>query len=154
MSAENLRIVEEIQAALGTEDVVSALASEKVEARVQATLASLAEPDFKVTMVAPDSVGGGLLGGGFEDRGGGGFTRLWEEWSEPFAVLRIEVDEMIDAGEKIVSLVRQIGRTKRGGVEIEETAAAVWTIRDGKLSRVEFHLDRQAAMRAAGLDPG
>jgi len=51
----------------------------------------------------------------------------------------------------VVSLVRQTGRTKTGGVEIEAAAAAVWTIRDGKLTRVEFHLDQEAALRAAGL---
>ena len=60
---------------------------------------------------------------------------------------------MIDAGERVVSLVRQVGKTKTGGVDVEASAAAVWTVRDGKLKRVEFHLDREAALRAAGLSP-
>ena len=53
----------------------------------------------------------------------------------------------------MVSLVRLCGKTKTGGVDVEAAAAAVWTVVDGRLDRVEFHLDREAALRAAGLDP-
>jgi hypothetical protein len=37
-------------------------------------------------------------------------------------------------------------------VEIETAGAAVWHVRGGRLHRVEFHLDREAALRAAGLE--
>jgi ketosteroid isomerase-like protein len=53
-----------------------------------------------------------------------------------------------------VSLVKITGRTQTGGVELSQPAAAVWTVRGGKLARAEFHLDRERALRAAGLDPG
>jgi ketosteroid isomerase-like protein len=149
MSAESMRVVEEIQAALGSENIVAALADEAVAVRVRETLDRLAEPDFEVTMVAPESAGGGT----FEDRGADGFTRLWEDWSEPFAALRIEIEKMIDAGDQVVSLVRQAGRTKTGSVEIEDTSAAVWTVKNGRLSRVDFYLDQEMAMRAAGIAP-
>ncbi len=46
-----------------------------------------------------------------------------------------------------------VGRTKTGGVEVEAPGAAVWTVVDGRVRRVEFHLDREAALRSAGLDP-
>ena len=145
-----MRTVEEIQAALGAEDIVAALADEEVGVRVRETLARLAEPDFEITMVASESAGGGS----FEAQGADGFTRLWEDWSEPFAALRIEIEKMIDAGDRVVSLVRQVGRTKTGSVDIEDTSAAVWTVKGGMLSRVDFYLDREMAMRAAGIDPG
>jgi hypothetical protein len=32
-------------------------------------------------------------------------------------------------------------------------AAAVWTIRDGKIVRVDFHLSQEDALKAAGIDP-
>jgi ketosteroid isomerase-like protein len=60
---------------------------------------------------------------------------------------------MIDAGDRVVSLVGMRGTTKTGGVEVEASAAAVWTVVEGRLRRVEFHIDRQAALRAAGVDP-
>ena len=31
-------------------------------------------------------------------------------------------------------------------------AAAVWTVRDGKVARVEFYTDRAAALEAIGLE--
>ncbi len=33
------------------------------------------------------------------------------------------------------------------------SGAAVWWVRDGRLVRVEFNLNREAALRSAGLDP-
>ena len=47
-------------------------------------------------------------------------------------------------------LARQRGRTRVGGVEVEEQAAAVWTVRDGKLARMEFHLDPETARGPPG----
>jgi hypothetical protein len=51
----------------------------------------------------------------------------------------------------VLSLVRQTGTTRTGSVEIETAAAAVWFIRDGRVHRVEFHLDQDEARRAAGV---
>ena len=48
-------------------------------------------------------------------------------------------------------LARQVGRTRGSSVPIETLSAAVLSFRDGKLTRVEFHLDRETAMKAAGL---
>jgi ketosteroid isomerase-like protein len=45
--------------------------------------------------------------------------------------------------------VRQIGTTRHGGVEIAQPSAAVWKFRDGRLVRLEFHLDREEAMASA-----
>jgi ketosteroid isomerase-like protein len=82
-----------------------------------------------------------------------GFVAAWSDWTSAFESFRIEVDEMVDAGENVVSLVRQIGVPKGADGEIETQGAAVWMIRDGRLRRVEFHLDRESALRAAGIDP-
>jgi hypothetical protein len=38
-------------------------------------------------------------------------------------------------------------------VELEGSAAGVLRFAEGRLQRIEFHLDREAALRAAGLDP-
>jgi ketosteroid isomerase-like protein len=36
-------------------------------------------------------------------------------------------------------------------VEVDNTAASVWTVRDGKIARVELYLDRAEALKA-GLE--
>lgn len=150
MSDEALRVVEEIQAALTTEDVVAGLEDAEQGEAIERTFGRLADPEFEVQMFGPeDNPQGFGLGG----RGSDGFTRIWEEWTSPFESFRIEIEEMIPAGDKVVSLVTISGRTKTGGVEISQPAAAVWTVRNRKLTRAEFHLDRDRALRAAGIDP-
>jgi len=148
MSAESVRVVRRIQDALGTDDVVAALDDQARDREIRVVFADLAEPDFEVAMMGPD-----YLPAAAEATGPDGFTAVWTDWASAFASFRIEVEDMIDAGEKVVSLVRLVARTRTGDVPIEETAAAVWTVRNGKLARVEFHLDRELALRSAGVDP-
>jgi ketosteroid isomerase-like protein len=82
-----------------------------------------------------------------------GFVSAWRDWTSAFESFRIEVDEVFEAGDNVVSMVRQIGAPRGTDAEMETPGAAVWMIRDGRLRRVEFHLDREAALRAAGVDP-
>ena len=99
-------------------------------------------------MVGPDYLPETQPGHDFD-----GFRDAWLDWTSPFETFRIDVDEVIEAGDTVVSLAHQTGRTKTGGVEVETAAAAVMMIRDGRISRIEFHLDQAAALRAAGLEP-
>jgi ketosteroid isomerase-like protein len=63
----------------------------------------------------------------------------------------ITVDEFVDAGDKVVTLVRIRGRTSRDGVEVEHRPAAVWTVGDGQVTAVTFFLDRDEAFEFAGI---
>ena len=146
MSAEAVQVVERIQDVLDVEDIVATFDDAEADLRIRQALAELANPDFEVVMVGPD-----YLPQTLELSGPDGFREAWRDWTSPFESFRIEVERVIDAGERVVSLVHQVGKTKTGGVGIEASAAAVWTVRDGKLNRVEFHLDQEAALRAAGL---
>jgi uncharacterized protein len=148
VSAETVRVVEEIQQALTGNDVVVALSDEGNQT-VRRLFMELAEPEFEVVMVGPEYSSARL-----EEAGLDGFVAAWRDWTSAFESFRIEVEEMVDAGDNVVSLVRQIGIPKGAHAEIETQGAAVWMIREGRLRRVEFHLDRNAALRAAGLGPG
>ena len=53
------------------------------------------------------------------------------QWEETFAEVRMEVEELIDAGDQVVALVRGIGRMKDSDAEIDLRYAIVFTIRDG-----------------------
>jgi ketosteroid isomerase-like protein len=59
--------------------------------------------------------------------------------------------ELIDAGERVVVLVRDYGRRKESRQEVELVAGAVWTVRDGKMARADFYRDRPSALKAVGL---
>ena len=147
MSTEAVRVVEQIQDILSKGDVVGVLEAEGASQGVRQTLMELAEPDFAVVMVGPE-----YLGPAPERTGADGFREAWADWTSPFESYRIDVEQVIDGGDQVVSLVSMHGKTKTGGVQIDAPAAAVWTVVEGRLRRVEFHLDRKLALRAAGLD--
>ena len=86
-----------------------------------------------------------------EAHGVEGFRDAWLDWTSAFATFQIDIEEVIDGGDSVVSMARQTATTKTGGVEVVTSAASVMTFREGLISRMEFHLDREAAMRAAGL---
>jgi ketosteroid isomerase-like protein len=147
--AEALDVVAKVQGLLIEVDVVEAIQDEAKNAELRAALEPLAEPDFEVVMIGPDYQPNTLGGAGFD-----GFRDAWRDWTEAFETYSIQLDEVLEAGDKVLALVHQTGVTKTGGVEITTPAAAVWTVRDGKVARVEFHLDQDAARRAAGLATG
>ena len=62
-----------------------------------------------------------------------------------------QTEDLIDAGEKVVVLVRWVGRGKASGAQGEISMAMVWTVREQAITRVEFFLDRAKALEAVGL---
>ena len=80
-----------------------------------------------------------------------GLVEGWQDWLIPWESYVITVDEFVDAGDKVVTLVRIRGRTSRDGVEVEHRPAAVWTVGDGQVTAVTFFLDRDEAFEFAGI---
>jgi ketosteroid isomerase-like protein len=68
----------------------------------------------------------------------------WDDWS-------IEIDALHDAGDKVVAILRQHGRSKAAGMPVEMLFAQVWTIRDGKEARMDMYSDQAEALEATGL---
>ncbi len=85
--------------------------------------------------------------------GHGGVQRFWSRWRSAVGQLRFEIEEMIDADEHVVVVVRRSARNPETGLQVSDAIAQVFTFRDDdKCVRVqEFH-GRVAAIRAAGLD--
>ena len=77
-----------------------------------------------------------------------GFLRNWlETWDD----WELEVEALHDAGDKVVAIMRQRGRSKASGLPVDMAFGQVWTIRDGKLARMEMYADPGEALEAAGL---
>jgi ketosteroid isomerase-like protein len=85
-------------------------------------------------------------------RGLDGLTEGWRDWLEPWDSYRIRFNEFIDARDKVLVFADVHARTSRHGVEVEHNPAAVWTIRDGMLIAVTFFLERDQALKFAGID--
>lgn len=75
-----------------------------------------------------------------------------QRWEGMWNDYRFEVDDLVDAGDKVVLLYHQSGTSKTSGVVLEERAGWVYTLREGKIARVEMFQDRSSAFRAAGLE--
>jgi ketosteroid isomerase-like protein len=62
-----------------------------------------------------------------------------------------QTEDLIDVDDKVVVLVRWVGRGKASGAQGEISMAMVWTVREQAITRVEFFLDRAQALVAVGL---
>ena len=60
-------------------------------------------------------------------------------------------DELIDAGDRVVLLLRDYGRREDMDIEVEIVAASICTVREGKIARWEDYADREEALRAARI---
>jgi ketosteroid isomerase-like protein len=75
-----------------------------------------------------------------------------QDWIDTFDGFRMELVELIDAGENTVVAVERFGgRARLSGVETNQTIGDVFTIRDGKVARGREYLTSQQALEAAGL---
>jgi len=63
----------------------------------------------------------------------------------------VEIDDVIDAGEHVVTLTRSYGRRAGMDLEVSILAGTVWTVRDGKIARVTFCARQSEALEAVGL---
>jgi ketosteroid isomerase-like protein len=85
-------------------------------------------------------------------RGLDGFRHMIEQVDEMWGSFQIEPEEFIDAGDNVFVASRISGRGRGGGVEAEMRAFAIWTLREGKVSRFRGgYRDRAEALEAAGL---
>lgn len=79
-------------------------------------------------------------------------TNRWlAEWTGAFENWSLEIEEVFDEGEQVVTFVRQRARASQGGPELEMRFAQVWTFREGLIERMEMYLDRSEALKAVGL---
>jgi len=74
-----------------------------------------------------------------------------EDWEKTFDDTRAEVDEVIDAGDQAVAVVRVVGRMKGSDAEVDLRYAIVLSFRDGKIARGREYATREEALAAAGL---
>ena len=82
-----------------------------------------------------------------------GVRQLIDDMGETWEDLRIDQREVIDAGDRVAVIGRLTGKGKSSGVEVERPVnGQVWTMRNGRIVRLEFGFtDREATLEAAGL---
>jgi hypothetical protein len=66
----------------------------------------------------------------------------WVDWLEPWQSYRVYSDGFLDRDDRVAWLVRLRGVTKRGGVEMEQEAVAVFRFEGDEVVDVEFAMGR------------
>lgn len=111
-------------------------------------IGDLIAPDFETSTppalsVEPDTY-----------RGPEGVRRWMESWGDTMSEVRFEIDDLIDAGDRVVVELRLVARSSSTGIELEQPQTQVWTVDGaGRATRMEAFAARAEALRAAGLTP-
>ena len=80
----------------------------------------------------------------------GQVKRMLERFADLWESSRVDLDELIDAGDQVIS--RHTGTYRgRDGIEVTVRNNLLWQFRDGAITRVVSYREREDALRAAGL---
>jgi ketosteroid isomerase-like protein len=84
-------------------------------------------------------------------RGRAGVREFRAQWEELFDDIRVEAEELIDAGERIVSRLHVTGRGRGSGIDVDQSVYQVVELRGKSIVRIDEFYDRAAALETAGL---
>jgi ketosteroid isomerase-like protein len=84
-----------------------------------------------------------------EYRGYEGVRRFWTEFLSTWEEYRITPEEIIDAGDQVVAVMRMTGRTH--DVEVDEVWSSLHSFRNGRIVQVQGFATRRGAFDAAGM---
>jgi ketosteroid isomerase-like protein len=145
MSQENVELVRRLLGPFEQGDIAPLFRDETIAATITAASAPFATSDFECVFVREDV--GRAAYSGLD-----GLRAAWLDWLEPWESYHPGVEDVIDAGnDRVVVLTRDQARPKGSSAETEFLGAPVWTVRDGKVARIEFYWDRSEGLAAAGL---
>jgi len=136
MSQENVEIVRRVYEAAARRDASAVLALYDPEIELDASR-------LGVPGLAADADG---ISRGYE-----GLKHFFREWHQAWGSIEYDFEELIDAGEQVISVVNRRGRGRASGVDVELHVALVWTLRDDRVVRVVWFPSRERALEAAGL---
>ncbi len=73
------------------------------------------------------------------------FDRAWASW-------RVAGEQFLPAPDgRVIALFRMLTRGRGSGIEMSRDDAIVYVLSGGKISRIEYYNDQQAALKAIGL---
>jgi ketosteroid isomerase-like protein len=80
-----------------------------------------------------------------------GAREFMDSWLSAFDDWSMEVKSVHDAGDDVLVVLRQTGRSKSTGLPVDMTFAQVFTTRDGMQTRMRMYADPADAFAAVGL---
>jgi ketosteroid isomerase-like protein len=104
------------------------------------------DPDI-VLWIGPHSLEAGTV------LGATAVEKWFAEYFAPFGgSLRIEIEDLVEVGDSVVVFTNDRAQGRRSGVEVTSRQhPLVYTLRAGKIIRIDLHADRAEALEAVGL---
>jgi ketosteroid isomerase-like protein len=118
--------------------------------RLLAQFMATGEPDWTLLDAEVEVHDHDIMDAG-DYRGHAGFGRWLGDWGAAWEQYTIEPEEFIDAGEKVLVLLRMRATGLGSGVGVERQDGPVFTMRDDKVVRLDYYNNRTEAFRGAGL---
>jgi ketosteroid isomerase-like protein len=84
-------------------------------------------------------------------RGLDGFLRLTADWTENFRDWTPLLEDVTDAGDRVLVRVRQFARGEASGIPIAEDFWFVYEFRGARIARMSIYAHEPEALEAAGL---
>ena len=135
MSEENVEIVRRVYDAVARGDAATVLALYDPEVEFDFSRS----PQGKLGLMKPVY------------RGHQGVRDWVRERHEDWDTIEDDLEELIDAGDEVISVVTHRGRGRASGIMVDMSGAGLWTIREGKIVRAVWFHTRADALEAAGL---
>ncbi len=125
-------------------DIAPMFRDDAIWAAAQVGLADTLTPDFECEFVR-DDVGRATFSGI------NGLRTAWVDWLSPWQSYEAVIEDVIDASEgRVLVLTRDRAWPRGANAEVYFVGAPVWTVRDGKVARIEFYWNRADGLAAAG----
>ena len=144
MSAENVALVRSLMPPPDV-DVKTLVDDEAASRESRAATEHLYDPAVQCTMrfpgMAPVTYPGGI----------DGLRDAWKDWLKSWESYRIDVDDVIDGGERVLVVHRGSGVHSQGTEHVTRRRATIWTIRNGLIVRVDFNVPYDEALIEAGI---
>jgi ketosteroid isomerase-like protein len=84
-------------------------------------------------------------------RGHRGYEKWLADWAAAWQNFSIEPEEYIDAGERVVLVIRLRATGRGSGLELDRQDGLVFTMRDGLAVRLDYYGSKGEALEAVGL---
>lgn len=145
MSQEDVEIVRRLLRPFEGGDIVPLFRDDAISAERTAASAPWFTQDFECVFVREDV--GRAAYSGLE-----GLRTAWLDWLTPWESYHAGIEDIIDAHEgRVLVLTCDHARPRGASADVHFYGAPVWTVRDGKVARIDFYWDRAEGLRAAGM---
>jgi ketosteroid isomerase-like protein len=108
--------------------------------------AALAAADPKIEIYDHDIPDAGVY------HGLEGVLRWQDDWASSWESWRWDPVDFIEAGDRVVAILRVHAKGRRSGPDVERVDGAVWTLSAGKCVRLDYYGSSEQALKAVGLE--